>query len=323
MRARFVKYLLSLGFIILLLLVPLFVKNVYYLHILIMTFIFIILLLSLDLVAGYAGQVSVCHAAFYGVGAYTSALLTLKWGINFWLALPVAAIFAGILGILIGYPALRLRGHFFAIITLCFGLIVTMIINNWTSLTMGPMGLPGIPPAHPIPLPFLSKITFISKTNFYYLAFAFVLFAVYVNYRLVNSRIGMAFIAIREEMDLSECVGINTMRLKLLAFTIGAIIAGIAGSLYAHYVRFISPESFTFIDSFYLIAGIVIGGKGSIGGPVIGSLLLIAIPEYLRVLAQYRWLIYGALIVIVIIFMPKGIWGAIKELKVLRKAKVE
>ncbi|UCD71833.1 MAG: branched-chain amino acid ABC transporter permease [Syntrophobacterales bacterium] len=304
----------SVGGIILLLCVPFFIENIYYIHIFIMTFIFIILLLSLNLVAGYAGQVSVCHAAFYGVGAYTSALLTLQLDISSWLALPVATIFAGILGFLIGYPALRLRGHYFAIATLCFGLIVTMIFNNWTGLTRGPMGLPGIAPPNPIPLPFLSEISFFSKRNFYYLAFAFVLFTVYVNYRLINSRIGMAFVAIREEMDLAESVGINTMRLKLLAFTISAALAGIAGTLYAHYVRFISPESFTFIDSFYLIAGIVIGGKGSLGGPIIGSLILVALPEYLRALEQYQWLIYGGLIIVVLIFMPNGIWGAIKSM---------
>ena len=305
---------LSAGAIVILLCLPLLVESIYYIHILIMTFIFIILLLSLNMVAGYAGQVSVCHCAFYGVGAYTSALLTLQLGISSWLALPVAVIFAGILGFLIGYPALRLRGHYFAIATLCFGLIVTMVFNNWTGLTRGPMGLPGIAPPDSIPLPFLSEISFSSKINFYYLAFAFVLFSIYVNYRLIHSRIGMAFIAVREEVDLAESVGINTMRLKLLAFTVSAALAGIAGSLYAHYVRFISPESFTFIDSFYLIAGMVIGGKGSLGGPIIGSLILVALPEYLRALEQYQWLIYGVLIIVVLIFMPNGIWGAIKSI---------
>jgi branched-chain amino acid transport system permease protein len=294
---------------------PYLARDDFFIHLAIVIEIWVILVLSLNLIVGYTGQVSFCHAAFYGIGAYTSALLTLRMGFSFWSALPLGAISAGFLALLIGLPSFRVRGAYFSIITMAFGELVQIIFHNWRGLTNGPDGLPGIPPPPTIPLPLLSNFVFSEKTSFYYLSLIAALATVLILRRLVQSRVGRAFVAIREDEGYARSVGIDPMTYKLLSFVIGAIFAGMAGCLYAHYFLYISPASFTIFQSFDILLMVIIGGMGSILGPIFGAIFLTSMPEYLHLANEYRMVIYGLLLVVVIILAPQGLVGAAQSIR--------
>ncbi|MHB1653800.1 MAG: branched-chain amino acid ABC transporter permease [Desulfitobacteriaceae bacterium] len=283
-------------------------SNDYLIHILIMSGINIILVLSLNIISGFAGQISLGHAAFFGIGAYTSALLAIK-GIPVWLTLFLAAPISAFIGLLIGYPVLRLRGHFFAIATLGFGEIVHLVINNWVKVTHGPMGLSGIPK----PEGFLA-IDFGSKVSYYFLTLVLVSATIYLSLRIKNCKVGRALLAIRTDEITAKTMGVNVTYYKVVAFTWSAAIAAIAGALYAHYVLFLSPETFKLATSINILLMLLIGGMGSILGPVLGGLFITVLSEYLRAFAQYQMLIYGFLIVIVVIFAPKGLSGIFEKI---------
>jgi branched-chain amino acid transport system permease protein len=280
----------------------------FYLHVLIMLGIFTILGSGINLLMGFTGQASIGHAAFFGIGAYVSTLLMIKLNFPFWAALPLAGAAGAVSGLLIGYPSLRLKGISFAIVTFAFGELVKMVFVNWKSLTNGQDGLTDIPS------PALWGINFAAKLPYTYLVMIFTLFALFLVDRIVNSRVGKAFISIREDEDLAASTGVNVMQYKILSFVISTFLAGIAGSLYAHYMHFINPADFTVAISMTLIAIVVIGGLGTIIGPIFGSLVLLFMPEVLRPVKDYYYLIFGIILIVVMIFAPVGIMGGLQAL---------
>ena len=253
------------------------------------------------------------HAAFFGIGAYTTALLTLNQHWSFWLAAPIGAVVAGLVAVAIGLPTLRLKGPYFVIYSMGFGEIVRLILLNWQSVTRGPNGLPGIPAPDPINLGFV-KLTFESRMESYYLIL-FVLFGVLIlYYNLVNSRIGRALRAIRNDYIAAQVMGIHIAFYRILAFAGGAALAGLTGALYSGYIRFISPDTFTSGESINILIMMVIGGMGTIVGPIIGAVAITYLLETMRVFAEYRLVIYGLLMFVVILYMPQGVAGMLESL---------
>jgi len=309
MKIRNFPLFLSLS--VILLLVPYILDN-YYLHLIIIISVYVILTSSFNLVAGYTGQLSLAHAAFFGVGGYASANLVMKMGISFWLALPIAAAVAALLGFLIGYPSLRVKKHYLVMVTLAFAEIMRLIFNNEVELTGGPDGIPNIPSPNSFSLG-IWTIDFSSKVAYYYLALIITLLTLFALFRIVNSSTGRILVSIRENEILSESMGINVMKYKLFSFTVGSAFAGIAGSLYAHYISCISPDAFSFMVMTNILIMTMIGGAGTILGPVIGSITMTFVSEYLRILPAFRWIIYGSVLIIIVIFMPQGIVGALKS----------
>ncbi|MBF0468740.1 MAG: branched-chain amino acid ABC transporter permease [Desulfamplus sp.] len=274
--------------------------------------LYICLGLGLNVVVGLAGMLDLGYIAFYGVGAYTYAILNVNYGLAFWFCLPFSAFFACIAGCIVGYPTLRMRGDYLAIVTLGFGEIVRIILNNWMTLTNGPNGILGIKPIG-ILLPvmengFTFEMFWVKKLAvFYYFALALAIIAIIAVKRLNFSRIGRAWESIREDETAAELMGVNTFNYKLLAYAMGAIFAGLAGALFAARMRFVSPESFTFLESVMVLCMVVLGGMGSIPGIVLGVIALIALPEVFRELESYRMLVFGSTMVIMMLFRPAGL----------------
>ena len=287
--------------------IPLAISNTYVLHILISIGLYIVLALSLNLVTGFAGQLSLGHVAFYGIGAYTSALLMLNFHVNFWFATIVSAVVAALFGFLLGLPTLRLKGDYLAIVTLGFAEIIRIVLINWAEVTRGPMGLPGIPS------PELFGFSFASREAFYYLILVFVVFTIIFMSRLTNSGVGMAMQTVKADEIAAESIGIYPIKYKLMAFVIAAAFAGVAGSFYASYISFISPDTFVYNDSCTILAMVVLGGLGSVPGSIIGASVLTLIPELLRSLSSFRMLIFGSLMIFMMIYRPAGFWGANKR----------
>ncbi len=274
--------------------------------------VYICLGLGLNIVVGLAGMLDLGYIAFYGVGAYTYALLSIHYQLSFWLALPVAASTACVAGCIIGYPTLRMRGDYLAIVTLGFGEIVRIILNNWMSLTNGPNGILGInPPGIYYPSfadGFSIEHLYLKKLHLvYYVILALAIITIIAVRRLNFSRIGRAWEAIREDETAAELMGVNTFRLKLLAYAMGALFGGLAGAFFSARMRFVSPESFTFIESATVLAMVVLGGMASIPGIVVGALALIVLPEVFREFELYRMLALGGAMVLMMQFRPEGI----------------
>jgi len=282
---------------------PLWLPSAYHLHVAIMAGIFGVLALSLNLLLGYTGQLSLGHAAFFGIGAYTSALLTLKLEWSFWPALAAAIALAGAAGWFIGRLSLKLRGAYFVLVTISFAGVISLVSVNWIELTNGPLGLPGVP------APELGPWSLRTKTAYYYLVLAAVALSYVVSRRLVGSRIGRAFVALRENEALAESIGVDVTHYLVLAAVVSAAMAGLGGSLYAHYTRFVSPEVFLFSYTVTMVIMVVAGGKGTLAGPLVGAVLFTALPEALRAATSWQWqmLAYGVLLVLLVVFMPRGI----------------
>jgi len=282
----------------------------YLLHILVIAGIYIILTLSLNIIVGYTGLPALGHAAFSCIGAYTSSLLALNMGLSPWIGLLIGACVAAISGIVIGYPAVRLKGDYLALATFGLGVIIYSIAKNWVSLTRGPMGLPGIPG--------FSIFGFhLSETwSYLLLVLIFVVITIFIMRRIGDSPFGRILTSIREDEIASQALGKNTTKYKLLVFVIGAFFAGIAGSLYAHYITFIDPSSFTVMESITILLMVIFGGMGSISGSITGAVILVVFPELLRFLgmpssiaAPMRQMIYGLLLVGLMIKRPQGLMG--------------
>ena len=285
--------------------------STYHLHVAIMAGLFGVLALSLNLLLGYTGQLSLGQAAFFGIGAYTSALLTLKLEWSFWPALVAAVTLAGAAGLLIGRLALKLRGAYFVLVTISFAGVVSLVSVNWIELTNGPLGLPGVP------APTLGPWSLRAKSAYYYLVLAAVALCYVVCRRLVRSRIGRAWVALRENEPLAESVGVEATHYLVLAAVVSAAMAGLGGSLYAHYTRFVSPEVFLFSYTVTMVIMVVAGGKGTLAGPLVGAALFTALPEALRAAASWQWqmLAYGVLLVLLVFFLPRGIVPTIQALR--------
>jgi len=307
------KKILSILFIFLSLVFPLLIKDLYYQHILIISFLYAIAAYALNIITGFTGQLNIAHAGFIGVGAYVSALATTSFSLSFWIAMPLAGLVTGLCGLLVGYPSLRVRGIYFALTTLAFGELLFIVFDNWIPVTGGPMGITGIPAPSPITLSESISLTFDNKTGFYYLCLAFVLLSIYVNRELLNSRLGRSMLAIRENEDLAQSVGISIAQTKVIAFVLSTILCGISGSLFAHYFRFISPVSFTLAEMFRILTMLVVGGMGTLSGPLVGTLIFTALPEFLRSIEAYQWIAYGVILMLCVAFMPEGIVGYINK----------
>jgi branched-chain amino acid transport system permease protein len=290
---------------------PFWLTSPYYLHVLIMAGIFAVLALSLNLLLGYTGQLSLGHAAFFGIGAYASALLTLKLERSVWEGMLLGMILAGVAGWGIGRLALKLRGAYFVLVTISFAGVISLVSINWMELTNGPLGLPGVP------APELGPWSLRTKPAYYYVVLAAVALSYFVCHRLVGSRIGRAFLALRENEALAESVGIDVTRYLVLAAVVSAGMAGLGGSLYAHYTRFVSPEVFLFTYTVTMVIMVVAGGKGTLAGPVVGALLFTALPEALREATSWQWqmLAYGVILALLVFFLPRGIVPTLSRLR--------
>lgn len=293
---------------------PLLITNRYAFQIVIMGCLFSICTLSLNLILGYTGQASLAHAGFFGIGSYGVALLT-KNGLSFWLALPLSALLAALVGFLIGLPTLRSRGSYFAISTLCFGVIVSIVAGNWIQLTGGYNGIVGISLPNPLHLPWVGTIGFQSMAAQYYLVLAFLLVTLLVMHRLVYSLLGLSFMAIRNNELLAEAVGIDTFASKVLSFVVGNFFAGLAGGIYACLVGSISPSTASIELTFNWLVYLLLGGAATLSGPIIGAFAIPLLMENLHFLEGYRMIIFGALLIAVIIYFPRGIMGAISDLR--------
>jgi branched-chain amino acid transport system permease protein len=278
--------------------------SIYILHVIILIGIYAILSLSLNIIVGFAGLVSLGHAAFFGLGAYISGLLMIE-GLSFAEAFMLSGIITSVLGLCLALPALRVKDDYLAIVTLGFGIITTLVFMN-LGITGGPDGLTGIPPASLWGKVLTGKWSFLALT---YVILAAMVMSVYT---LKQSRVGRAWAAIRDNDVTASFMGINTAFYKTVAFMTSSFWAGLAGSLYAHYTAYISPPTFGMHTSIMILSMVVLGGIGSITGSLLGAALLVLLPEVLRPLAAYQDVIYGALLVMLMVFRPQGIMGRVK-----------
>ena len=284
----------------------------YEISVLMMILFYVILAVGLDLVTGYCGQFSFATGAFYGIGAYTAAIMNRDLGTSIWLHLPAGAIVAGSFGLLLGIPALRLTGHFLAIVTIAFQTIMYLTISQWTSFTGGQVGL-SLQGSNSVVI-FGTKLFELSSVrSYYWLSLAVAAVCILVAWRLVNSRLGREWIAIRDDEKLAQAIGLDTTRGKLTAFVAYAALAGIAGVLTAHALRGVTPDDFTIWISATVVAMMVLGGRGTFVGPIIGAILLAVLPEFLGRYAEYKMLIYGIILMLGMTLMPEGLVGRLRR----------
>ncbi len=291
--------------------IPLFVGS-YVTSILALVAIWSIVTIGLNLIYGYTGQLSLASSAFLGIGAYAFGLIAVKCNVGFWPAFFASMAITGIAGCLIGIPALRLRGPHFVLVTLGFAAIVGVIVVAWVDLTGGANGLGGMPRPGPIPLPWGGKIAFDSLLGMYYFIIFFLILILAIFHRIVRSLVGKTFVAIAHDEGFAESVGINTMAKKLLSFTISAIITGVAGALFAAFNGVISPDLAFFARGMDSRAYLIVGGGGTVAGPIVGTLVLMVIPEGLQIVPYLKTLINGIILLLFIILLPTGITGGLK-----------
>ena len=320
------KRALAALWVVFLIFLPLWMHDQYLLHILIITGIFTIAAMSLNLLLGYTGQLSLGHVAFFGIGAYVSALVSLGFDVDIfeytlvhepWPVLAgfvLAIVIAGLCGYLIGKLSFKVRGAYFVIVTISFAEVTRLVALNWVDLTQGPLALINIPP-FALSAPLLGEFTFWGKVSNYYLVLAVALLSYIIIKRLVGSRIGRAMIALRENESLATSVGIDVTRYLVLAAVVSAALAGAAGSLYAHYVRIIDPDIFLFIYTVTMVIMVITGGKGTLAGPVVGGLIFGILPVILReyLAPQMQWIIYGAFMIVIVFVLPQGIVPAVEQ----------
>ncbi len=292
-----------------LLLFPSVTTGTYAIHVLILTMIFVILAVGLDVVLGYCGQYSFAQGAFFGIGAYTAGLLATRLGWSFWATLPAGIVMAALFGLIVGAPSLRLAGHFLAITTIAFQVIVYLVLSQWYALTGGTHGIAKIPGVPPIVLGGEVVARFDTPAGYYYLCLAVSAITIWLAWRLAGSRLGREWLAINGDEVLAQALGINTTLRKVLAFTISAALAGAAGVLLAHYMTNIHPSEFTIWSSAIIVAMVIVGGRASIIGPVVGAVVLMLLPEVLRSAEDYKLIIYGLSMILFVTVLPDGLVG--------------
>jgi len=302
------EMLIFLVFALAVLLLPLLLQGSYFINVLVFVGINTMLAVALNLLLGYAGQISLGHAAFFGLGAYISGVCTAEYAWNPWTVMLLSAVSVGGLAFVIGFPILKLKGHYLAMATLGFGIIVFIVFNETVEVTGGPSGLSGIPNLS------LGDLTFDSDMKNYYLIWGFALLTMLVSINLFHSRIGRALRAIHDSEVAARVMGVNVRLLKVQIFTASALISAVAGSLYAHTMTFISPASFGFNFSVELVTMVIIGGLGSIYGSFLGAAILTLLPEFLRALQDFDIVVYGLLLILMTMFMPGGLASAFRML---------
>lgn len=298
------------------LIIPLLLRGNYLLNVFVFIGINTMLAVALNLLLGFAGQISLGHAAFFGLGAYISGILTTRYAIDPWVAMVAAALCVGVIAFVIGFPILKLKGHYLAMATLGFGIIVYIIFNETVDWTGGPSGMSGIPTLS------LGPVIFDSDMTNYYLIWTFTLLTMLLSINLANSRIGRALRAIHDSEVAARVMGVNARLLKVQIFTVSALISALAGSLYAHTMTFIAPASFGFNFSVELVTMVIIGGLGSIYGSFLGAAILTLLPEFLRVFHDFDIVIYGLLLIVMTMFMPGGLIGGFEALAAAIKTAV-
>ncbi len=267
----------------------------------------VLLAIGLDFILGFTGQLNLGHSAFYGLGAYVSTLLIVKLGVPFWAAFVAGVAFSGSAGMFLSLFAVRLRGHYLAIASLGFAVIVHQILLNWISLTQGPLGIYGIAPPPALAIPGLPAVDFRNLAAFFYLVSGFTLLMYLLLHQLVRSPIGETLTAIREDEVSAASLGINGAAWKVFAFGVGAAVAGAAGCFYASFVGTLVPDAFFVTEAFNILAMLIVGGMGTLIGPVFGAILLTLLPEVLRGIGDLRLVVYGAALTFVVLFMPGGL----------------
>jgi len=267
----------------------------------------VLLAVGLDFVLGYAGQLNLGQSAFYGIGAYASTLLITRLGLPFWLAFLGGVLLAGLAGMVLSPFAVRLRGHYLAIASLGFAVITYQVLLNWISLTQGPLGIYGIAPPPPLRIPGLPAIEFGNLANMFYLTAGFALITYIVLDQLMRSPVGETLTAIREDEVSAASLGIDCRKWKVFAFAVSSAVAGAAGCFYAAFVGTLVPDAFFITESFSILAMVIVGGMGTLIGPVLGAILLTVLPELLRGIGDLRLLVYGLAVTLVVLFMPGGI----------------
>jgi branched-chain amino acid transport system permease protein len=290
-------------------------NNDYYLTLLNFIGIYTLLVVGLNLLLGYAGQISLGHAAFFGLGAYASGILTATYGVNPWLALLAGLVVSGLAALLIGIPALKLKGYYLAMATLGFGIIVYIIFNQAQGLTGGPSGLHGIPSLS------LAGFPLNTPERLYFLIWTAVGLILALSANLVDSRAGRAIRALHDSEAAAQSLGVNTARLKLKVFILSALYASLAGSFYAHTLNFIAPSSFGFMFSIKLVTMVVLGGMASIWGSLLGAGVLTILPEMLSAFHDFEVIVFGAILMVVMIFLPRGLVRGLLDLKEFRRFK--
>ena len=295
---------------------PFLAGNDYHLTVMSTAYIFAFATLGLNLITGYTGQFNLAHSGFMAVGAYTVGILTVDHQVPFWVAFALSGFVAAFIGFFIGVVSLRLKGHYFSIFTLCVGYIMFLVIEKAESLTHGTVGIIGIPS----PTGF-GPISFDTPRSLYYLVFAFLVLGLFVMHRIANSLLGRTFMAIRNGDDLAESLGINLMRNKLLAFMLSVFYAGLAGGLYAGFVRFLGPDLASVEHTFNMTMYMLVGGIGTLLGPLLGALMVPWLTQYLQFLQEYRFIVFGPILVLLVIFVPHGIVGSYLGRKAMKASK--
>jgi branched-chain amino acid transport system permease protein len=295
------NYFRLAGLSLLLALIPLFIRGDYYLSVLIFMGINSLVVIGLSMLMGYAGQISLGHAAFYGIGAYATGILTTSFHLSIYSAVLIGILLAAGLAIIIGIPALRLTGHYLAVATLGIGEIVFIVFNETIELTGGPSGLSNIPPVH------LGGFLFNTSLRFYYLVWGITILILWFSLNIIYSRVGRALRSMHGSETAAGAMGVNLSFLKIQVFVLSAIYASIAGSLYAHFVSFIAPNNFGLMVSIMFLMMGVVGGIHTIWGSILGASLLTFLPEYLRVFDRFDILVYGAILLLILLFMPEGL----------------
>jgi branched-chain amino acid transport system permease protein len=302
---------------------PLIITGKYPQHIMVMCGIWVIASVALNLIMGYTGQLNLAHGSFFGIGAYATALLVQNLGFSFWVALPLGCVITAVFGYLTGLPTLRTKGHYFPIATMCLGIAIYYVVARWDGLTGGARGLFGLPRPDALFLPFGITITFKSTIACYYLVLFFVFVTIFLISRLVKSLAGKRLIAIRGNEDLAQSLGINAMQVKVISFTISTFFAGLAGGLFAAYMGTLMAEQAHYLLSFEMLINVVIGGIGTMAGPILGGILLPIMGEILQPLAGFRLILYGLLLVLCIHFLPAGIVGGLRAALMRRRRRRE
>ena len=295
---------------------PVVVTDMYLLGVIVSAYITAIAVYGLNVLVGYTGQLSLAHAGFFGIGGYTGGLLMLN-GVSFWMALPAAVAVTAAIGFLVGMIALRTRGSYFAVFTMALGVIITLVLERWESVTGGTDGLIGIPPPSSI-----GPLAFSTLRGQYYLVLAFLALTIYVAASIARSLVGRSFVAVRQSEDLARAIGIDVGRTMRLSFVISAALAGLAGVLYATYLGYIGPGMSSLAMTFNMLLFLMLGGAGSLAGPLVGTLLISGAMQGLQAFERYQLMVLGPLLVIIMIVFPNGvagIWTAFEARRRLRR----
>lgn len=293
----------------------------YFMHLIILALIWVILAQGQNLIQGFVGYVSIAQAGFMGIGAYFSTLLSVKLGWSVWTTLWIAPLFTALVSVLVGYPSLRVKGHYFAIVTLAYNMVIFTILLTFSSVTGGEAGISNVP--RPSEFSFLGWVVNFegrSNTAYYILVLLSALLATGLCAIILHSRVGRVLVAIRQNESLADAMGVSTWRYKLFAFVVSAGLAGFAGALYAHYIGFLNPEPFGVDQSLNAILAVILGGSGTLAGPVVGAFAVTFLPEYLRIADSFRLVTYGFILVVATIFLPRGLVPVALDLVTRAKA---